>query len=105
MVHVKRVELTNFKSCGGTTSVPLLPGFTVISSPNGSVKSHILDALLFCLELSSSQGMGGDRLPDVVNNPQKPQGHPWVFDGCDFSRVCISPQDVNIPCQMKANFY
>lgn len=70
MVHIKRVELTNFKSFGGTTSVPLLPGFTVISGPNGSGKSNILDALLFCLGLASSKGMRADRLPDLVNNNQ-----------------------------------
>ncbi len=70
MVHIKRVELTNFKSFGGTTSVPLLPGFTVVSGPNGSGKSNILDALLFCLGLSSSKGMRADRLPDLVNNTQ-----------------------------------
>jgi len=70
MVHIKRVELTNFKSFGGTTSVPLLPEFTVISGPNGSGKSNILDALLFCLGLSSSKGMRADRLPDLVNTNQ-----------------------------------
>jgi chromosome segregation protein len=70
MVHIKRVELTNFKSFGGTTSVPLLKGFTVISGPNGSGKSNILDALLFCLGLASSKGMRADRLPDLVNNTQ-----------------------------------
>ncbi|WP_017314258.1 chromosome segregation protein SMC [Mastigocladopsis repens] len=70
MVHVKRVELTNFKSFGGTTSVPLLPGFTVISGPNGSGKSNILDSLLFCLGLASSKGMRADRLPDLVNTTQ-----------------------------------
>ncbi|MEA5619307.1 chromosome segregation protein SMC [Cronbergia sp. UHCC 0137] len=74
MVHIKRVELTNFKSFGGTTSVPLLPGCTVISGPNGSGKSNILDALLFCLGLSSSKGMRAERLPDLVNNAQKPKG-------------------------------
>lgn len=70
MVHIKRVELTNFKSFGGTTSVPLLSGFTVVSGPNGSGKSNILDALLFCLGLASSKGMRADRLPDLVNNTQ-----------------------------------
>ncbi|MDF5725425.1 MAG: chromosome segregation protein SMC [Rhizonema sp. PD37] len=70
MVHVKRVELTNFKSFGGTTKVPFLKGFTVISGPNGSGKSNILDALLFCLGLASSKGMRADRLPDLVNNTQ-----------------------------------
>ncbi|MEH2448629.1 MAG: chromosome segregation protein SMC [Nostoc sp.] len=74
MVHIKRVELTNFKSFGGTTSVPLLPGCTVISGPNGSGKSNILDALLFCLGLSSSKGMRAERLPDLVNNTQTSKG-------------------------------
>lgn len=66
-MHIKRVELSQFKSFGGTTAVPLLPGFTVISGPNGSGKSNILDALLFALGLASSRGMRADRLPDLVN--------------------------------------
>jgi chromosome segregation protein len=69
-VHIKRVELSHFKSFGGTTQVPLLPGFTVISGPNGSGKSNILDALLFGLGLASSKGMRADRLPDLVNQNQ-----------------------------------
>jgi chromosome segregation protein len=68
MVHIKQVELSHFKSFGGTTKVPILPGFTVVSGPNGSGKSNILDALLFCLGLASSKGMRADRLPDLVNH-------------------------------------
>lgn len=68
MVHIKRVELSHFKSFGGTTSIPFLPGFTVISGPNGSGKSNILDALLFCLGLATSKGMRAERLPDLVNH-------------------------------------
>ncbi len=78
MVHIKRVELTNFKSFGGTTSVPLLPGFTVVSGPNGSGKSNILDALLFCLGLAGSKGMRADRLPDLVNTTQVSKGRATV---------------------------
>ncbi|MBF2065064.1 MAG: chromosome segregation protein SMC [Calothrix sp. C42_A2020_038] len=78
MVHIKRVELTNFKSFGGTTSVPLLTGFTVISGPNGSGKSNILDALLFCLGLAGSKGMRADRLPDLVNTTQVAKGRSTV---------------------------
>ena len=74
MVHIKRVELTNFKSFGNTTGVPLLPGFTVISGPNGSGKSNLLDALLFCLGLASSRGMRAERLPDLVNNSHNHRG-------------------------------
>ncbi|MBO3457507.1 chromosome segregation protein SMC [Aetokthonos hydrillicola Thurmond2011] len=91
MVYIKRVELTNFKSFGGTTQVPLLSGFTVISGPNGSGKSNILDSLLFCLGLSSSKGMRADRLPDLVNNTQTSKSRSTVeasvtvtFDLSDF---------------------
>ena len=74
MVHIKRVELSHFKSFGGTTKVPILPGFTVISGPNGSGKSNILDALLFCLGLASSKGMRADRLPDLINHKYSNNG-------------------------------
>ncbi len=74
MVYVKKVELSRFKSFGGSNSVPLLDGFTVVSGPNGSGKSNILDALLFCLGLASSKGMRADRLPDLINNSHKSNG-------------------------------
>jgi chromosome segregation protein len=77
-VYIKRVELTHFKSFGGTTQVPLLPGFTVVSGPNGSGKSNILDALLFALGLSSSKGMRAERLPDLVNQNQASRGRSTV---------------------------
>lgn len=97
MVHIKRVELTNFKSFGGTTSVPLLPEFTVISGPNGSGKSNILDALLFCLGLASSKGMRADRLPDLVNNTQTGKGRSTVEASVtvtfDLGNEDFSPED------------
>ncbi|MCY7320938.1 MAG: chromosome segregation protein SMC, partial [Phormidesmis sp. CAN_BIN36] len=77
-MYVKRVELTNFKSFGGTTPIPLLPGFTVISGPNGSGKSNLLDALLFCLGLAGSKGMRAERLPDLVNHTQTARGRSTV---------------------------
>ena len=49
-------------------SIPLEPGFTVVTGPNGSGKSNILDGVLFCLGLANSRGMRADRLPDLVNS-------------------------------------
>ena len=74
-MHVKRLELSYFKSFGTTTTIPLLPGFTVISGPNGSGKSNLLDAMLFALGLSGSKGMRAERLPDLVNQAQLKRGH------------------------------
>ncbi|BFM38257.1 chromosome segregation protein SMC [Synechocystis sp. LKSZ1] len=73
MVYIKRIELSHFKSFGGTTAIPLLPGFTVVSGPNGSGKSNILDALLFCLGLATSKGLRAERLPDLVNHNHSQQ--------------------------------
>lgn len=68
MVYIKQIELSHFKSFGGTISIPLEPGFTVVTGPNGSGKSNILDGVLFCLGLASSRGMRADRLPDLINS-------------------------------------
>jgi chromosome segregation protein len=98
MVHVKRVELTNFKSFGGSTSVPLLPGFTVISGPNGSGKSNILDSLLFCLGLASSKGMRADRLPDLVNTTQAGKSRAAVEASVTVTLdLSDLPEDEDIP--------
>ncbi|MDR7898490.1 chromosome segregation protein SMC [Thermosynechococcus sp. JY1334] len=77
-MYIKQLELTNFKSFGGTTVIPLLPGFTVISGPNGSGKSNLLDALLFALGLAGSKGMRAERLPDLVNHSQTRRGQSVV---------------------------
>ena len=91
MVHIKRIELTNFKSFGGTTAIPFLPGFTVVSGPNGSGKSNILDALLFALGLSSSKGMRAERLPDLVNNAQTRRGTVETIVTVTFDLTDLSP--------------
>lgn len=92
-MYIKRVELTNFKSFGGTTEVPLLPGFTVISGPNGSGKSNILDALLFALGLSSSKGMRAERLPDLVNQTQSSRGRS-VVEASVTATFALEEEDV-----------
>ena len=74
MVHINQVELTHFKSFGGAISIPLEPGFTVVTGPNGSGKSNILDAVLFCLGLANSRGMRAERLPDLINSAILRQG-------------------------------
>ena len=68
MVYIDQVELLQFKSFGGAVSIPLEPGFTVVTGPNGSGKSNILDGLLFCLGLATSRGMRAERLPDLINS-------------------------------------
>lgn len=65
-MHIKEIELRNFKSFGRKALIPLHKDFIVITGPNGSGKSNIVDALLFALCLSSSRAMRAERLPDLV---------------------------------------
>ena len=55
MPYIKKIELKGFKSFGPqTVKVTLDKGFTVITGPNGSGKTNIMDACLFALgELST----------------------------------------------------
>jgi chromosome segregation protein len=106
MVHIKQVELSHFKSFGGTTAVPILPGFTVVSGPNGSGKSNILDALLFCLGLASSKGMRADRLPDLVNhnNGQRGNREATVTVTLDLNETPGNdPIDLTVTRRLKVN--
>ncbi|MDD1676853.1 MAG: AAA family ATPase, partial [Methanomicrobiales archaeon] len=66
-MHITQLEIDNFKSFARKTKIPFFEGFTVISGPNGSGKSNIIDAILFCLALSTSRGLRAEKLTDLIN--------------------------------------
>ena len=77
-MHLKRVELENFKSFGRKLSVPFLDGFTAITGPNGSGKSNIGDAVLFVLGPKSNKAIRAGKLTDLIFNggkEKKPADH------------------------------
>jgi chromosome segregation protein len=67
-VHIKEIELQNFKSFGKKVKIPFFDDFTTISGPNGSGKSNIIDSILFCLGLSSSRVLRAEKLTDLIFN-------------------------------------
>ncbi|MFA5862521.1 MAG: chromosome segregation protein SMC, partial [Candidatus Thermoplasmatota archaeon] len=70
-MHLKRVELENFKSFGRKLTVPFLDGFTAITGPNGSGKSNIGDAVLFVLGPKSNKAIRAGKLSDLIFNGGK----------------------------------
>ncbi len=70
-MHLKGIELENFKSFGRKLDVPLLPGYTAVTGPNGSGKSNISDAVLFVLGPKSSRAIRAGKLPDLIFNGGK----------------------------------
>ena len=65
-VHLKTVEMENFKSFGGKVTVPLMEGYTAVTGPNGSGKSNITDAILFVLGPKSPKAVRAGRLTDLI---------------------------------------
>ncbi len=67
MPYVKKVELRGFKSFGPkTVSVTVDKGFTVVTGPNGSGKTNIVDAVLFVLGELSARRMRAENLAKLI---------------------------------------
>ncbi len=88
-MHLKALELENFKTFAKKTVIPFLKGFTGITGPNGSGKSNIPDAILFVLGPRSSKLIRAGKLTDLIFNGGK-KGKPaeyckvsLVFDNSD----------------------
>ena len=65
-MHLKAVEMENFKSFGGKITVPFMEGYTAVTGPNGSGKSNITDAILFVLGPKSSKAVRAGKLTDLI---------------------------------------
>jgi chromosome segregation protein len=67
-MHLREVQMENFKSFKGRLSVPFEPGFTAITGPNGAGKSNIGDAILFVLGPNSPRAMRAQNLSQLIYN-------------------------------------
>ncbi len=71
-MHIKEIEIDNFKSFANKITIPLLEGFTAISGPNGSGKSNIIDSILFALGLTSARTLRSEQgVADLITSHNK----------------------------------
>ncbi|MFO1532926.1 MAG: AAA family ATPase [Thermoplasmatota archaeon] len=90
-MHLREVQMENFKSFGRRLTVPFEPGYTAITGPNGAGKSNIGDAILFVLGPNSPRALRAGRLSDLIFNgggAGKAADHcavSLVFDNADRS--------------------
>ena len=70
-MHIKELEIDNFKSFANKMEIPFLKGFTTISGPNGSGKSNIIDSILFALGLSTSRSLRAEKLFHLISTHTK----------------------------------
>ncbi|MGA1848319.1 MAG: chromosome segregation protein SMC [Thermoplasmatota archaeon] len=65
-MHLKEIQMENFKTFRKKVTIPIYKGFTGITGPNGSGKSNVADAVLFVLGPRSSKMVRAKRLEDLI---------------------------------------
>ena len=70
-MYIKALEVENFKSFKGETTIPFDRGFTAITGPNGSGKSNCGDAIQFVLGPRSSKVLRAQNAKDLIFNGGK----------------------------------
>ncbi|RLI30189.1 chromosome segregation protein SMC [Candidatus Bathyarchaeota archaeon] len=67
MPYIKKIEIRGFKSFGSQkVTITLDKGFTVITGPNGSGKTNIVDAILFALGELSVRRLRADSASKLI---------------------------------------
>ena len=68
MPYIKRIEINGFKTFGVKTALTFDRGFTVITGPNGSGKTNIIDAVIFCLGELSAKRLRAESFSQLIFN-------------------------------------
>ena len=67
MPYIKKIELRGFKSFGPRTAKIMLDKeFTVLTGPNGSGKTNVVDAVLFGLGELSARRLRAENFPKLI---------------------------------------
>ena len=111
MPYIKKIELKGFKMFGGSkTTITLDKGFTVFTGPNGSGKTNIVDAILFCLGELSARRLRAENFaklmfhgaPDAGIEKAKAAKVIIQFDNYD-NRIPVDTNTITISREIRRN--
>src|SRR4051794_20190162 len=96
-MHIKKLEITGFKSFVDRTVVHFDHDVIAIVGPNGCGKSNIVDAIRWCMGEQNARHLRGKAMEDVIFNGSEtrgPQGMAEVtltFDNSDLEQAATLP--------------
>ena len=90
-MYISKVELRGFKSFSERTVLRLSPGLNVITGPNGTGKSNLIDAFRFVMGENSTRALRADRLSSLISDNLKDRSKR------SYVRVVIDNRDRLIP--------
>ena len=61
-MYLKTLTLRGFKSFASSTTLALEPGITAVVRPNGSGKSHVVDALSWVMGEQGAKTLRGGKM-------------------------------------------
>ncbi|HML02179.1 MAG TPA: chromosome segregation protein SMC [Candidatus Bathyarchaeia archaeon] len=111
MPYLKKIELKGFKSFGPqTVAINLDKGFTVVTGPNGSGKTNVVDAILFVLGELSSRRLRAENFSRLIFHGVTGEGEEKVksakvviqFDNSD-GRIPIETGTVTVSREVFRN--
>jgi chromosome segregation protein len=110
MPYIKKIELNGFKTFGKATSIFLDKNLTVITGPNGSGKTNIMDAILFGLGELSARRLRAESfsklifhgVPDANIERAKKAKVTIQFDNSDH-RIPIDTNTVTVSREVHRN--
>ncbi|MEM4311118.1 MAG: chromosome segregation SMC family protein [Nitrososphaerales archaeon] len=66
MVYIKKLEIRGFKSFSGLTTLTFTPNLNIITGPNGSGKTNIMDAIIFSLGENRAKALRTNKMAALI---------------------------------------
>ncbi|RJS85096.1 chromosome segregation protein SMC [Candidatus Bathyarchaeota archaeon] len=107
---IKKIEVNGFKTFSKKTTLVFDKGFTVITGPNGSGKTNIIDAVLFALGEMSARKLRATNFSSLIfngglnSNSRKKAKVVIRFDNSD-GRLPIDAKTVTVSREIDQNGY
>src|SRR4029079_16638158 len=103
-MHIKKLEISGFKSFVDRTLVHFDHDVLAIVGPNGCGKSNIVDAIRWCMGEQSSKHLRGKTMEDVIFNGSETRGPHGMaevtltFDNSDLEQAAsLAIEDRDYP--------